>query len=211
MQKHNDHQKRFRERQNAKGLCKSCNNPVIPGHKSCAIHLAKNAAYTKIRSRKRIANNLCVYCGKPKIDGTSTICRECYKRYKEGHRQSKESKQRIRKERKALGLCRECGNVLDTSKTECSECIQKRVARSRRYRFNGNWEKAMERDNNTCQICGETSGIQVHHIDGNGTTNTIVNHALDNLIVLCAGCHCAITRFRSKKRNIDLVVRLILS
>lgn len=37
--------------------------------------------------------------------------------------------------------------------------------------------------------CGETSGLEVHHIDGNPS-----NHDPANLLVLCAVCHARVTR-----------------
>ena len=57
--------------------------------------------------------------------------------------------------------------------------------------FGGNRKKALERDNYTCQHCGTQDHLQVHHIDGNGTTSPKEqrNNALENLLTLCCGCH----------------------
>ena len=63
-------------------------------------------------------------------------------------------------------------------------------------KWNGNWYKALQRDNFTCQFCG-ISGEQntlhrriilVHHLDGEGEKQG-KNHSLDNLITSCYDCH----------------------
>ena len=66
----------------------------------------------------------------------------------------------------------------------------------REYDFGGNWLKALEKDNWTCQKCGKDLKIYrplVHHKDETGIFNvkkkTKVNNKLDNLISLCVGCH----------------------
>jgi 5-methylcytosine-specific restriction endonuclease McrA len=87
----------------------------------------------------------------------------------------------------------------------------------RRYsmkKYESSWPTrrlALERDNHTCQICGLHIRLTVHHIDGNGTTKPKEerNDALDNLITLCRGCHCALTRLRN--RNPRLAAELILA
>lgn len=57
-------------------------------------------------------------------------------------------------------------------------------------RFGGNWIKAMERDQFTCQICRtqEKERLIVHHLDGEGNKRSR-NHSLENLQVLCKTCH----------------------
>ena len=59
------------------------------------------------------------------------------------------------------------------------------------YYFGGNRDAALERDNHTCQHCGSKDDLQVHHIDGNGTTTSKEhrNNVLENLQTLCRGCH----------------------
>lgn len=58
----------------------------------------------------------------------------------------------------------------------------------------------IERDNETCQICGKDASRkgQVHHIDGNKNHNTE-----DNLILLCTVCH---NRVHSRKPDIASIM-----
>jgi 5-methylcytosine-specific restriction endonuclease McrA len=58
-----------------------------------------------------------------------------------------------------------------------------------RTKFDGNHAKALVRDGCTCQICFAQNSRVVHHIDGNGLKAENTNHALDNLVTLCASCH----------------------
>ena len=67
--------------------------------------------------------------------------------------------------------------------------IQKRVRIKNRY--DGNRNKAWERDDYTCQLCGSKESLVAHHIDGSGTTST-PNHSLDNLVTLCNQCHTSL-------------------
>lgn len=72
--------------------------------------------------------------------------------------------------------------------------------KNRRWRENnkwdGNWYKALTRDNFICQLCGKVGSenslkerlILVHHLDGEGETGGN-NHVLDNLMTLCYDCH----------------------
>ena len=45
-------------------------------------------------------------------------------------------------------------------------------------------KRAQKYKKTSCQICGATTKLQVHHQDGNP-----MNNALDNLITLCGSCH----------------------
>jgi len=71
--------------------------------------------------------------------------------------------------------------------------------RTKKSKWCGNWYKALQRDKFSCQTCGKkrlssdpTTDrryiLEVHHRDGSGEMRG-KNHALDNLLTLCAECH----------------------
>ena len=104
--------------------------------------------------------------------------------------------------------CKECGTLFSPSKyakhnnvycqpkcarKSCSREYAKQhpervLANSRRGRWNGNWQRALERDGYKCCSCGAAEGLHVHHLDGSGEGDS-PNHELDNLQTLCALCH----------------------
>lgn len=57
------------------------------------------------------------------------------------------------------------------------------------------WRKAVfERDNFTCQICGQVGGgLNAHHIEP-WSTNVNLRYQIDNGITLCKKCHVEIHR-----------------
>lgn len=59
------------------------------------------------------------------------------------------------------------------------------------YRYGGNRIKALERDGFKCQECGKKDVLDVHHIDGKGSTFPVPeqNNSIENLITLCRSCH----------------------
>lgn len=59
------------------------------------------------------------------------------------------------------------------------------------YSFGGMKSKTLERDNFTCQHCGSSENLHIHHIDkkGSNVPKEQKNNALDNLITLCRSCH----------------------
>ena len=57
------------------------------------------------------------------------------------------------------------------------------------------FEKIFQRDNHTCQICGE-KGILIHHIDKNWQNNNF-----NNLVCLCNNCHLTLHRPKEFLRN----------
>lgn len=104
--------------------------------------------------------------------------------------------------------CKECGTPFAPTKftwkwrlycsSKCAQKVGSRnfvqrhparvIASSRRGRWNGNWKRALERDGRTCQMCGKTDRLRVHHIDGSGEGDS-PNHDLGNLQTLCQKCH----------------------
>lgn len=74
-----------------------------------------------------------------------------------------------------------------------------------RYRFGGNREKVLQRDNYQCVKCSITQdqhkkkfgfSLSVDHIDGKGRYSKEQNNSLDNLITLCFSCHGRKDRLR---------------
>lgn len=55
------------------------------------------------------------------------------------------------------------------------------------------WEKqrtaALHRADGQCEVCGRDGDIHVHHIIPRKFFNSDAKHALENLAVLCSGCH----------------------
>lgn len=65
---------------------------------------------------------------------------------------------------------------------------------SRGKKYNSNWrkvrKKAIERDNNSCQICQSEENLHVHHIiPVREFENENDAHFLENCITLCPSCH----------------------
>lgn len=65
-----------------------------------------------------------------------------------------------------------------------------------RHYYGGNRQKVFERDGHQCTICGSNEHLHIHHIDGNGycAPPEERNNSLENLTLLCAGCHARIHR-----------------
>lgn len=55
-------------------------------------------------------------------------------------------------------------------------------------RFGGNRFDVLERDEYTCQICGNVNQLVIHHKDESGQSDN-VNNEIDNLVTLCRRCH----------------------
>lgn len=57
-------------------------------------------------------------------------------------------------------------------------------------------ERCLTEKGNVCIICGEEENIDVHHIDGNRTNNSI-----ENLIPVCRYCHIGIHEARENYKH----------
>jgi len=55
--------------------------------------------------------------------------------------------------------------------------------------FDGKRERVLERDNYTCQQCGSSDKLVVHHKDESGRGKRNHNNSLRNLVTLCKACH----------------------
>jgi len=58
------------------------------------------------------------------------------------------------------------------------------------YMYTVAWEKkrtaVLARDNHTCQLCGSSAQLNVHHMRG---YKDIPNESIDDLVTLCSFCH----------------------
>lgn len=80
-----------------------------------------------------------------------------------------------------------------------------------KYIFDGNREKALQRDGYKCVDCGMSNeehlkkypmGLSVHHIDGKGKNSLVKNNRLSNLQTLCCSCHCKKDRKRNSSKKV---------
>lgn len=165
------------------------------------------------------ADKVCTVCGvtfKP-TGSVQKVCSGCRDGYRTQMNRSHLAKLRREAGKTPVGtilMCDTCGDdfeYLSGPQKRCGECQRKlEVSRMREwlesdkerlraytqrakdnYMFGGNRQAALERDKFTCQHCGATSDLHVHHIDGNGVTSAreTRNNAIDNLVTLCRGCH----------------------
>jgi hypothetical protein len=82
--------------------------------------------------------------------------------------------------------CLVCGTVFNTFAPHAKFCSKTCSDQWNSGYFGGNGlrVRALERDKHTCQKCGSTEKLEVHHIDENPDNNVI-----ENLVTLCQICH----------------------
>lgn len=162
-----------------------------------------HAEFIKAWRLGQLAKGLCTMCLEPLVPGRTY----CAKHLAD----IRHSMTKRRQQRKAAGLCQGCGKCPPKrpGQTNCQSCLDTLVACQRRTKWGGNWLKALERDNYKCRVCGKTMPLTVHHIDGQGCKSSSPNHAIDNLITLCRGCHNGITVYLKYQDTINLVVSLL--
>ena len=87
-------------------------------------------------------------------------------------------------------------NVLKERYTNLPKATKTELNNKKRDKFklDGNWRKALDRDGNKCVLCGKTEKLEVHHLDGNGEKGKDKRRkandtSLENLMTLCSSCH----------------------
>ena len=172
----------------------------------------KQAACQRAFLIRQASLGLCQTCKAKAVPGR----RQCERHLAIRRMQMAEKRAR----RKKRGLCPYCGkNKPNKGYKLCQSCLvtyswYNKKAHSKAH-FYGNRAKVMDRDNCRCRICGAADRkLTVHHIDGqghwvNGTSNPTPNDHLDNLIVLCRGCHGSLTKFLNRSLDIETVVCLL--
>jgi 5-methylcytosine-specific restriction endonuclease McrA len=191
--------KKWRQKNIERGLCPYCGDPISPGLKLCEYHREQSKkAHSKRRNYLR-EHNICTSCGiRPSRQDLRT-CQYCADRKKTPINKAKAKEYREKHK--------------DQIRTYCAHNRNRQNAYIHETRYNGNWKKALERDNFQCQICGQTGNgktIHVHHIDGNGDRySEHPNHSLDNLITICSKCHSVLTYLLSHTQNKSVLLDLI--
>lgn len=113
-------------------------------------------------------------------------CPQCGKRFQPKQKRGKGRSYCSEKCRRKASYERNKPNKLTKAKEE-----------AKKYKWDGNWWKALQRDEFTCQLCGLRSWpsqwkgkkrLIVHHKDGSGEAKS-KNHSLDNLMTVCQPCH----------------------
>jgi len=168
----------------------------------------QNLKLTDMVFVKRMHNdkrNFCV-CGK-EITGINKSMRlycsiECRNKYMNWKSFCGGNKSHFYKDGRTLinNKCKICGKRIWFEASYCKEHSPHRqlgeenplfIKENRIYdwRFNRKLKiKILKRDNYTCQICGETNRLSIHHKDRNK-----MNSKEENLITLCGRCHGLVT------------------
>ena len=118
--------------------------------------------------------------------------------------------------RKKVNFCKNCGSVIDKSKTYCSNACQhefqykdyiKQWKLGKVSGLSGKWGLSAyirsyihNKFNNSCSECGcslvnpytNKSILEIHHIDGN-----YLNNSEDNLTLLCPNCHAMTDTYKN--------------
>src|SRR5208282_3595892 len=121
----------------ARGLCRSCGEPVAPGsatwcEKHRRVHNAIAARSNTRRVARRRAAGVCAFCGSPLSEKNRNYCEE--HRRSSAARQREASASRIA-ERRAAGVCWTCGgppSALNKSYCEEHRLYQRRHEKMRR-------------------------------------------------------------------------------
>lgn len=180
-------------------VCLHCGKEIMrsPSHVQKQVFCSQSC-----RSQHSRYDKVCVGCGKvfkcnPQAKGTKHCSWECFKksRWKEVE-------------------CAQCGKVYEKRLCEidrgyahlCSRSCRNSYTslllggdgtwdvnryKSKDKRFRGkdsvkNKKLALQRDNHTCQQCGETTNLEVHHWE---PFKISYDNSVDNLVVLCKQCH----------------------
>lgn len=131
----------------------------------------------------------CIECGttERKHRGKG-LCTRCYNNAK--YRKNPEPQKAQRKEYYRLNRDR---IKAEERRRYHSLSQDEKYLRSRAQRneqdFGGNYEKALERDNYTCQFCGRKTDLIVHHKDGSQRGSANRNNSLEMLETCCTHCH----------------------
>jgi len=114
-------------------------------------------------------------------------------------------------------LCNQCNKNEINKYTKlqiCNSCYsgnyRKKYPAKYHYIYSSNKEKAFERDNFKCVICGSVNNIEIHHLDGNGASKEgkmlkvkEQNNHLDNLLTLCIKCHRKVDKWKAGAKKIN--------
>ena len=141
-EKHMEQMKIRAEQRRLEGRCPRCGKPAAEGHAQCEDCLAKaKAQRAKTRSSKKRYDSLkkdgkCVRCGISWAEPGQSYCRKCLNRrkaLKKRYTPNNEKRKAIRDERKAAGLCIECGKPRLDGHVYCQKCLAARLDSSRKY------------------------------------------------------------------------------
>lgn len=171
----------------------------------------KNPNYE--RELRRVGKNVykrkCLNCG---LEFETTDSRKKYCRSRCKEQFNNKNRPNTKRELRTCPVCKKKFQPMQKAgvgRTYCNAKCRNKAMNERRYaltkskgfkgrrksKWAGNWWKALERDNFTCQICGEKKlpglttnkkrfQLEVHHLLGNRET-----HNLSTLLTLCVSCH----------------------
>jgi hypothetical protein len=155
-----------------RGVCWRCGKSVSPGKKGCVSCLESDRKRVLETRRERTRLGLCLSCDQVRSPISRQFCAEHRIKNHDYH-----------------------------AKRERGKPNKPQKARSLRYRYGENGEKAWLRDLGVCRTCETTNNVHIHHIDENKQ-----NNSLENLICLCFFCHKAVHALINLRNRKGLIV-----
>lgn len=177
----------YRAHYNSQGRCACGRYIEEEGYRTCIKCRERSLENTKKRRQKRLENNTCRECGKPLANDSVSMC--------EYHLEKNRVKcAELRQKRKEEGLCLLCGDPALEGKQHCKTHLQWKRCYSDKKRsdkhFDGWLFEVLNRDDNSCQICGREDSIHVHHVDKDKNEPHL-------MVCLCPTCHRAVTGLKA--------------
>jgi len=151
-----ENRKKRRTKKLSQGLCESCGKKSRPDKNRCAKCAAKLSKSSSARRKDLLVQGTCPACGIREAAVGITRCVEC-------DNTKAEYQRKLRAERKATGLCKECAEP-SYGKTLCPKCVLRTQLRIHKI-SEEEYQDQFRRQDGSCACCGKPFAGDTPRID----------------------------------------------